>query len=505
LARSPLLIGLDLGTSGLKAIAVCASTGACVAIAERGYQLHTSVPGAAEQDPEEWWQAACVALHELWQQRNVDPDAVAGVGLSGQMHGVVALDASGKALRPALTWADSRCAAQVEELNRLLGREVLIQRTGSAPNTSFSAPKLLWLRKHEPEVFTRAAVFLLPKDVLRLRLTGAVATDHSDASATLLYDIRRCGWCMELLDVLDIPQEKLPPVLPSGAIAGRVTTSAAAQTGLPAGIPVATGAGDQEAAAIGSDVLTEGALLVTIGTGGQLFAPLDTPRIDVHGRVHTLCHAVPDHWHLLGAILAAGLALRWFAGQFARDLVGTATIASLLKEAATVPPGSEGLIFLPYLLGERTPHFNPHARAVFAGFSLRHTRAHAARAVLEGVAFALRDGLEVLRELGISAAEPALLAGGGARSPLWRQIVADVFNRPVATRDGAATGSALGAALLGGVAAGIYADIHEATQRTIPYARVSEWPDVSRVELYQRQYERFRELFAAAVARENGG
>jgi xylulokinase len=493
-----LLIGLDLGTSALKAVAVRAASGAVIATSERGYPLHTPAPGAAEQDPEDWWQAACDALHDLWQKPGVDPQAVAGVGFSGQMHGVVALDAAGTPLRPALTWADSRCVPQVKELDRLLDRAVLIQWTGSAPNTSFSAPKLLWLREHEPEVLDQAATFVLPKDALRLRLTGAVATDHSDASATLLYDIRRRAWCEPLLDILDIPQAKLPPLLPSTAVSGRVTAAAAAQTGLPVGIPVATGAGDQEAAAVGSDVLAAGTLLVTIGTGGQLFAPLNAPRIDARGRVHTLCHAVPDRWHLLGAILAAGMALRWFAGQFARDLPPADAVVRLLDEAATVEPGCEGLVFLPYLLGERTPHLNPQARALFAGFSLRHTRAHAARAVLEGVAFALRDGLAVLHELGISDAEPALLAGGGARSPLWRQIIADVFNRPVATHASAATGSALGAALLAGVAAGIYPDIREATRQAVPQPRVSEWPDARRVAAYERQYKRYGELYPAA-------
>jgi len=499
MAHPPLLIGLDLGTSGLKAVAVRADTGAIVATSERGYPLRAPVPGAAEQDPEAWWQATCAALRDLWRARGAPPETVVGVGLSGQMHGLVALDASWVPLRPALTWADSRCAAQVERLNRWPGRAELIRLTGSAPNTSFTAAKLLWLRDQEPQVFAQAAMFLLPKDALRLRLTGELATDYSDASATLLLDIRSRDWCAPVLDTLEIPRAKLPPLLPSTAIAGRVTDAAADQTGLPAGIPVATGAGDQEAAAVGNDVLTSGALLVTIGTGGQLFAPLEQPRTDAAGRVHTLCHAIPDGWHLLGAILAAGLALHWFAGQFARDLPRTRAITRLLDEAAAAPPGSDGAIFLPYLLGERTPHLNPRARAGFSGFTLRHTRAHAARAVLEGVAFAMRDGLEVLREMGIAEAEPVLLAGGGARSALWRQIIADVFDRPVATHATAAD-SAMGAALLAGVAAGVYPDVPTATRRTIAQPRVTEWPDARRVALYQRHYERFRTLFPLAVA-----
>jgi len=467
------LVGLDVGTTGVKALRI-SPDGEIVARAEEGYRLSTPQPGWAEQDPEDWWRAAEAALAA------VGSDGVAGIGLSGQMHGLVALDIADRVLRPAILWNDQRTGAECAEIEARFGLRELVRLTGNRALPGFTAPKLLWLRRHEPDVYARIARVLLPKDYVRLRLVGEHATDVADASGTLLFDVRQRRWSGEVLEGLEIPADWVPAALESTGLSGRTAD----------GLPVAAGAGDQAAGALGVGVDRPGPLSVVLGTSGVVFAALPAFAADPDGRVHSFCHAVPDGWHAMGVMLSAAGSLGWL-----REVVASGEPPDeVVAEAEPWPPGVEGLTFLPYLAGERTPHVDPAARAAFAGLSLRHDRGALVRAVLEGVAFGLRDSLELLRAIGVEP-ESARVSGGGARSELWLRIVASVLELPL-ERTAAEEGAAFGAALLGGVAAGVFADVQEAVAATVRVRDTIE-PEPEWIEPYAHAYRRFRSLYPA--------
>ena len=469
------LVGLDVGTSGLKALAV-GEDGSVLARAEVRYPLSTPRPGWSEQDPADWWAACESALASL--SGSVGP--IAGIGLSGQMHGLVALDAAGEVLRPAILWNDQRTAAECEEIESAIGLERLIELTGNRALTGFTAPKLLWMRRHEPELFERIGRVMLPKDYVRMRLCGEHATDVSDASGTLLLDVAGRRWSDEVVSSLGLSREWLPPVLESPQVCGRTA----------GGVPVAAGAGDQAAGAVGVGVDRPGAMSVAIGTSGVVFAALERFQADPEARVHAFCHAVPGAWHAMGVMLSAAGSLQWL-----RDTVAPGVaFAELVDAAAAWPAGVEGLLFLPYLAGERTPHADPDARGAFAGLSLRHDRGALVRAVLEGVAFGLRDSLDLVAGLGVA---PVLgrVSGGGARSDLWLSIVASVLELPL-QRVAVDEGAAFGAALLGGVAGGVWGSVSEGVREAVLPGETVE-PVDAWVAIYRERRAAFRALYPA--------
>ena len=456
------LVGLDVGTTGVKAVAID-EHGDVVALAEEGYPLSTPRPGWAEQDPEDWWRASQRALAAL----GVEPRAI---GLSGQMHGLVVLDAQDRVLRPAILWNDQRTAAECAEIEERVGLERLIALTGNRALTGFTAPKLLWLRRNEPETYGQIAHVLLPKDYVRLRLTGDRAIDAADASGTLLFDVAHRRWSDDVLDALELPAAWLPAAYESPDVPG------------------APSAGDQAAGALGVGVDGPGPVSVVLGTSGVVFAALPEFAADPQARAHVFCHAVPGTWHAMGVMLSAAGSLRWL-----RDLVG-GEYGELLAEAESVPAGSEGLLFAPYLAGERTPHADPNVRGAFVGATFAHDRGSLTRAVLEGVAYGLRDCLEVLRELGIDA-RVGRASGGGARSELWLRIVASTLDLPL-ERTAVEEGSAYGAALLAGVASGEWRDPREAVRACVR-VRATVDPDPAWRDAYADGYARFRALYPA--------
>jgi xylulokinase len=467
----PRLIGLDVGTTGLKGVAV-AEDGRVEAKAEEAYPFATPRPGWTEQDPELWWDA-CRRV----QERLGGGDAI---GLSGQMHGLVLLDAGLEPIRPAILWNDGRTAAQCAEIEAALGREELVALTGNRALTGFTAPKLLWVREHEPELYARVRHVLLPKDYVRFKLTGELATDVSDASGTLLFDVARRTWSERVLSALGIPAEWMPPALESPTAAG----------GTRDGIPVAAGGGDQAAGAIGVGVDRPGPASVALGTSGVVFAALDGYRPDPEARVHTFCHARPGAWHAMGVMLSAAGSLRWLRDATAPG----ADFSALVAEAERWPPGAGGVRFLPYLSGERTPHADPDVRGAFVGLGLEHDRGALVRAVLEGVAYGLRDSLELLAAAG---GRPAVgrVSGGGARSALWLRIIAAVLGIPLEHTE-VEEGAAYGAALLGGVAGGVFPDVETAIARCVrPTGRID--PDPSWAEVYEAGYTSFRAAYPA--------
>lgn len=483
----PVLCGIDLGTSSLKVV-LLDERGQVAGSGAADYAIQSPAPGVAEQDPATWWQALKVAVAHSFRAADSDGRSLRAIGLTGQMHGIVALNDRLEPLRPAILWADQRGADEVAAIEQQIARAALIALTGSRASVGFTAPKIMWLRRHEPDVWARCALVVQPKDWLRLRLTGERATEPTDASATLLFDLRARDWSAELLDRLAVPRAMLPPIAPSLAQTGALTPAAAAELGLPAGIPVIAGAGDTPAQALGYGALDPGLVLATISSGGQLFAATTTPRADPHGRVHTLCHVSADRWYVMGALQAAGLALHWLRDQFADNL----PYDQLLAEAAQIAPGADGLMFVPYLLGERTPHMDHAARGMFFGLALRHGRAALVRAVLEGVAFAFRDALDVLHEMDVPCSE-VRLGGGGSRSPLWRAIFADVLNQPIALTN-AEQGAAYGAALIAGVGVGHWPDLRAATARVQVIERRA--PEPAHVARYAELHEIYRELYA---------
>jgi xylulokinase len=474
------LLGLDVGTSGARAVAVD-ETGEVVAEASSEYPLHSPRPGWTEQDPEDWWEGAKEALAKV--AAGVE---VVGLGLTGQMHGSVFLDDSGAVIRPALLWNDQRTQAQCRTITGAVGEERLIELAGNPALTGFQAPKILWLRDEEPDNYSRVSSVLLPKDYIRLRLTGERATDASDAAGTLLLDVKERGWSAEILDALEIPPEWMPEVYEGPESTGELRRDVAQELGLPQGIPVAAGGGDNAAAAVGVGVVESGFLSSSVGTSGVLFAASEGFTPDPSGRVHAFCHAVPGEYHLMGVTLSAGGSLQWWRDATDRNY------DDLVQAASRIEPGAEGLLFLPYLSGERTPHLDPRARGAFVGLTARHGVPHMTRAVMEGVVFSLRDSLEVMRELGTEVGQ-VRATGGGARSSLWRQLQADVYGLPI-HRTTADEGPAHGAALLSGVAGGVYRDVEEACSTVRLREEVTE-PE--RTGIYEELYEVYRSLYPA--------
>ncbi len=460
----PQLLGIDLGTSSVKVVLFDAATGRSVAVASAEYPVLRPAPDRAEQDPQAWWEAVTRATRQVLAGNR--PDAVAAIGFSGQMHGTVLLDRAGAPLHPAIIWADQRSAAECEALTAALGPEAYARLTGTLPAAGFMGPTLLWLRRHAPDLLDRTHRAVFPKDYIRCRMTGEITTEFSDAASSGVFDITRRGWAGDVLRAVGLPEALFPDVLESAALAGRLGAAPAQALGLPAGIPVIAGCADQPAQALGNGVIRPGVASVTTGSGGQVFVPVSASGgpIPTDPRLHVFLHAVPQMAYVEGAILSAGLSLRWL-----RDLTGLAgapdAYARLSEEAAAVPPGAEGLIFLPYLSGERTPHMDPAARGAFIGLSHVHSRGHLARAVMEGVAFALRQALEISLALG-GAVELVIAAGGGAESAVWRQIQADVFGLPL-RQTLLAEQAGVGAALLAGVGAGVYASFEEATGQVV--------------------------------------
>jgi len=469
------IVGLDVGTTSVKGLAID-RRGGVLASAEASYRLSTPRPGWAEQDPEDWWRATGEVLGRL----TTEAGPPTCIGLSGQMHGLVALGAGDRVLRPAILWNDQRTGVESAEIEAEVGLERLVDLTGNRALPGFTAPKLLWMRRHEPDLYARIERICLPKDYVRLRLCGEWATDVSDASGTVLLDVARRGWSEPVLAQLGIDPSILPPVLESPEPSGETD----------AGVTVAAGAGDQAAGAVGVGVTTAGPASVVLGTSGVVFAALERYASDARGRVHAFCHAIPGTWHAMGVMLSAAGALQWL-----HDVTDPGvSFDALTADAERWEPGVEGLTFLPYLAGERTPYPDPDARGAFAGLSLRHDRGALVRAVLEGVAFGLRDGLDLVSELG-GAISSGRVSGGGARSDLWLQIIASVLELPL-DRVRVDAGAAFGAALLGGVAAGIWPDVPAAVAATVETTERIE-PNPEWVDRYRELRHRYRALYPA--------
>lgn len=494
------MMGIDVGTSGTRAVIVRPGGQVAGSATANHQPMSMPKPGWAEQSPEDWWSAAIAAVRAALDQASLEGADITAVGLSGQMHGVALLDRANIVLRPALLWCDQRTQKQCDWITNRVGKDQLIRWVLNPALTGFSAPKLLWIREHEPRVYERAAHFLLPKDYLRLKLTGDFATDVSDASGTLLFDVAHRRWSDEVLQRLQIDRSLLPRAYESPEITGEISSEAALLTGLRSGTPVVAGAGDQPASAVGSGIVVQGLTSATLGTSGVIFAFTGEPTLDPQGRIHTFCHAVPGKWQVMGVTQGAGLSLRWFREQFSESeawyarQVGLDPYEVIIREAVNVPPGCDGLLFLPYLMGERTPHLDAEARGMWFGLTAAHTRGHMIRSILEGVAFSLRDSLEIFRQLKIPVKQ-VRASGGGSRSPLWRRIQADIYAEELVTLE-ESEGSAYGAALLAGVGSGIYSSVEEAVRESV---RVRERlaPDAMNTIVYDQLYQVYRQLYPA--------
>lgn len=483
-------IGLDIGTTGTKALLVN-EQGKILSTATAEYPLYAPFPLWSEQEPEDWWQASVQALGEVVNQARNHAAEIAAIGLTGQMHGAVFLDKQQNVIRRALLWNDQRTAEECARITEVIGQARLIEIAGNPALTGFQAPKILWLRNREPANYARVANVLLPKDFVRLRLTGVFATDCSDAAGTLLLDLRKRDWSNEILDRLEIPLEWLPKVYEGSQVTGRLLPAVAAAIGLPAGIPVVAGGGDNAAAAVGTGIVRGGLVSSSIGTSGVLFAHTDGISLDPKGRLHTFCHAVPGKNHLMAVTLSAGNSFRWLRDTVQAVLTDVAgstrkvNYAELTAQASNVPPGCEGLIFLPYLTGERTPHLDPFASGAFIGITSRHTLAHMVRAVMEGVVFSLRDGLEIMHGMDVPVRQVRAI-GGGARSALWCQMQADIFDCEVVNLE-VEEGPAYGAALLA-IAAGQDADGVSGVSESCVHTTTGRQPVPAAVQRYQEYY-----------------
>jgi xylulokinase len=495
------LLGIDVGTGGTRALIIDEQGRLLGAATAEHVPFASPQPGWSEQDPRDWWQAASQAIAGALARARLGPDAITGIGFSGQMHGAVLLDDHDEVVRPALLWNDQRTAPQCTQITERIGQERLIDWVSNPALTGFTAPKLLWVREQEPSHWARVRSVMLPKDYVRFRLTGDRATDVADASGTLLFDVTHRRWSDEMTRALDIDPRILPKAYESPDVTGTVSAAGAHITGLRAGTPVVAGGGDQAAGAVGMGIVLPGVVSATIGTSGVVFAATDRPARDPHGRVHTFCHAVPGRWHVMGVTLAAGYSLRWFRDQlcaFPRDAAdGIDPYDVLTDEASRVPPGAEDLLWTPYLMGERTPHLDPHARAALVGLSAIHTRGHIVRAILEGVAFSLQDTFNIFAEMGVPVTQ-VRLGGGGAKSPLWRQIQADVYGHDVEIVE-AEEGAAYGAAILAGVGTGVWPSVDAACAAVVRVAqRITMQPPAVRV--LRDRYAAFRQLYPALHA-----
>jgi xylulokinase len=493
-------IGIDVGTSGTKALTI-SPDGKILASANSHYPCAHPKPLWSEQDPEDWWQATVKVVRAIVKQAKLKPADVAAIGLSGQMHGSVFLDKAGKVIRPALLWNDQRTAAECDEIERRAGgRSKLIGMVANPALTGFTAPKILWLRNHEPRNFARTVKVLLPKDEIRRRLTGEFATEVSDASGTLLLDVVNRRWSKELLGKLELDESLLPTCYESEEVTGTLSAESAKLLGLTPACKVVGGAGDCAAGAVGNGIVKPGLLATSIGTSGVVFVHSEQPQFDPQGRLHTFCHAVRGKWHMMGVVLSAGGSLQWFqdalcsAATKAGGRKATVSFEQLCTEASAVPAGSEGLQFLPYLAGERTPHLDPHARGALIGITLAHGRGHVVRAIMEGVTYALRDSLAIIEGLGVPVKQ-VRAGGGGAKNALWRQMQADMFNKAVHAM-AADEGPAYGVALLAAVGAGLYKNVTEACAATVKTAESSK-PEAKTRKTYDRAFPVFQELYRA--------
>jgi len=494
------LLGIDVGTGGTRALVIDAQ-GTVVASASAEHQHFASPkPGWAEQDPRDWWKACGEAVRKALQTSEAKAEDIACVGFSGQMHGAVLLDASDEVVRPALIWCDQRSEPQSLELEKIFGRDTLIRLTCNPPLTNFTLTKFLWVRENEPEKWDRVAHVMLPKDYVRFRLTGERAIDMADASGTLLLDVAKRRWSEEVLAKTGIKESMLPGLFESPEVCGKVNATGAEATGLKAGTPVVAGAGDQAAGAVGMGIARVGAVSATIGTSGVVFASTDRPAMDPAGRLHTFCHAIPGRWHVMGVTQAAGLSLRWY-----RDNFGSASPAVHKKdgrdpydvfaeEATKAPVGSEGAFWVPYLMGERTPHLDPNARAALIGLTASHSRAHVIRAIMEGVAYSLKDTFTIFEEMKIPVTS-IRLGGGGARSPLWRQIQADVYGREVEIV-AAEEGAAYGAAILAGAGGGAWSSVEQACGAVVRVAKRIA-PNPKDCATMHQGYHTYRKIYPA--------
>ena len=489
------LLGIDIGTGGTRAI-VIDENGRVLGSATHEHQPFSSPhTGWAEQDPHDWWKACKAAIRQVLQITGISSEEIASVGLTGQMHGAVLLDEADQVLRPALIWCDQRTETECLWLTEKIGAERLIELTCNPALTNFTLTKLLWVKAHEPAIWKRFRSFLLPKDYVRMKLTGARAIDVAEASGTLLLDVANRRWSKPMLEAAELDERCLPALYESPDIVGQITAEGAAETGLKIGTPVVAGAGDQAAGAVGMGIVQPGAVSATIGTSGVVFAASDRPALDPKGRIHTFCHAVPDRWHVMGVTQAAGLSLRWFRDNFgAGNDDGRDPYERLCDEAAKVAPGCDGVLWTPYLMGERTPHLDPNARAALVGLAANHGRGHIIRAILEGVAFSLKDTFTIFEEMKVPA-KAIRLGGGGARSTLWRQIQADVYGQTVEIV-AAEEGGAFGAAILAGVGAKVWPSVDAACDSVVRVAkRVT--PDSDAVPVLRRQYAAYRAVYPA--------
>lgn len=496
------LLGIDIGTSGTKTV-LFDTEGGVAASKTIEYPMQQPQNGWAEQNPNDWWNAVCGGIRAVLEKSGADAKAIRGIGLSGQMHSLVMLDENNQVLRPAILWCDQRTAAECEEIYQRVGKERYIEITANPALTGFTAGKILWVRNHEPEIYAKCRHILLAKDYIRLRLCGVYATEVSDASGMGLLDVPHRCWSQEVLEKLEIAPELLAKVYESPEVTGTITPEAAEQTGLTAGTPVVGGAGDNAAAAVGTGVVEDGKAFATIGTSGVVFAHTSKLSVDPKGRVHTFCCAVPGAWHVMGVTLAAGQSLKWYRDQFCgvdcqqAAEQGVDPYFLLDKEAEKVPIGSNRLIYLPYLMGERTPHLDPDCRGAFIGLSGMHTRYDLLRAVMEGVTFSLRDCAEILKEMQVRPTQ-ILACGGGGTSPLWRQMLADVLGCEVATTV-SKEGPALGVAILAGVGAGVYASVEEGCRKLIG-VNAPQAPIAENMDKYEAFYAIYRALYPALKA-----
>lgn len=490
MTKKSFLLGIDVSTTSAKVLLVD-DDGQVVSSATTPQPLSNPFPLWSEQNPLDWWQGVSRSIRMALSMADASGEQVRSIGLTGQMHGLVLLDSDNRILRPAILWNDQRTAAECEEMTNLVGFERLLNITGNKALTGFTAPKILWVRNNEPSVFNRIAHILLPKDYVRYCLTGNYAADKADGSGMQLFDLRKRDWSEELLNILEIPHAWLPKTFEGPEVTGEITMEAAEITGLKAGTPVVGGGGDQAAQAVGVGAIEAGIVALTLGTSGVVFAATPSPYIEQQGRLHAFCHSIPQTWHLMGVMLSAAGSLQWY-----RDTIAPgATFDDLLAPAQDIPPGSEGLFFMPYLTGERTPHPDPLARAAFVGLTIRHSRPHMTRAVLEGVAFGLRDSMELIRSAGLGLIKQVRVSGGGAKSGLWRQILSDVMATELVTVN-TTEGAAYGAALLSGVGIGIWEDVNESCKATIKILETTS-PNQRAVKIYQQSFEQFEALYPA--------
>lgn len=485
----PYFMGLDISTTSAKAL-IIDEQGTVIATAGKDQSISQPFPLWSEQNPEDWWDGIIGAVKGALQEAKLNGDQIQAIGLTGQMHGLVMLDEKGQVLRPAILWNDQRTQAQCEQIEETIGLERFIELTGNRALTGFTAPKILWVEQNEPEVYGKCEHILLPKDYIRYKLTNEYATDLAGAAGTVLLDVANREWSKEVIDKLHIPLSWLPKVHEGTQITGVISSKAADLTGLKQGTPVVGGGGDQAAGAVGMGVVTSNRIGVTVGTSGVVFAPLDKYAYEPEGRLHAFCHAVPDMWHFMGVMLSAAGSLQWYRDTIAPNI----DFSQLLQETVEIPAGSEGLFFLPYLTGERTPHPDPVARGVFFGLTSRHTRAHMTRSVLEGVAFGLKDAFTLIDNVGLPEKLEVIISGGGAKSPIWQQIIADVLNAPLSNVNTTETG-AFGAAILACVGAGEYGDVKSACDSMI---QLTPGPNPGiNVDDYTKRYETFQKLYPA--------